>query len=74
MISLGPDSALRIDGFAFDPKTHQGLVEVSILRGAMRYVTGLVGRRDPKAIKVQTHVTIIGIRGTDFIVEVGDAK
>jgi hypothetical protein len=71
LISLGPHSTLVIDGFAFDAKTNDGTVDTSLLRGAMRYVTGLVGRMNPKAIRVSTPTAIIGIRGTDFIVEAG---
>lgn len=74
LISLGPNSALVIDAFAFDSKTNQGRVETSILRGAMRYVTGLVGHMNPKAIRVSTPSATIGIRGTEFIVEVADAN
>jgi len=74
LISLGPNAALVIDGFAFDAKTNQGRVETSILRGSMRYVTGLIGRWNPKSIRVATPTATIGIRGTDFIVEVGDAN
>lgn len=74
LISLGPNAALVIDGFAFDAKTNQGRVETSILRGSMRYVTGLIGRLHPKSIRVSTATATIGIRGTDFIVEVADAN
>ena len=42
----------------------------STLVGAMRYVTGLVGRRSPASVRVATSTATIGIRGTDFIVEV----
>lgn len=34
-ISVGPNSTLVINGFAFDPKTREGRVETSILRGTM---------------------------------------
>lgn len=71
-ISVGPGSRLVINRFQFDPQTHEGSVDTSILRGAMRYISGLVGRRRPDAVRVSTTTTTIGIRGTDFIVEVGD--
>lgn len=74
LISLGPNAALVIDRFAFDSKTNQGYVETSILRGTMRYVTGLIGRAHPKAIRVSSPTATIGIRGTEFIVEVADAN
>lgn len=71
-ISVGPGSKLVINRFQFDPQTHEGSVDTSILRGAMRYISGLVGRSRPAAVRVSTTTTTIGIRGTDFIVEVGD--
>jgi len=72
-ISMGPRSTLVINRFVFDPQTQEGNVDTSILAGTMRYITGLVGRLRPSAVRVATTTTTIGIRGTDFIVEVGDA-
>ena len=74
LLSLGPNSAMVIDRYSFNPVTGEGRVETSILKGTCRYVTGLIGRLNPGAIKVTTPTAVIGIRGTDFIVEVLDAK
>lgn len=74
LISLGANSAVVIDRFAFDAKTREGRVETSLLRGTLRYVTGLIGRLNPRAVSVTTPHATIGIRGTDFIVEVSDAN
>ena len=71
-ISLGSGATLVLEQFKFDPQTQEGVVETSILSGAMRYITGLVGRNRREAVRVRTTTTTIGIRGTDFIVEVGD--
>lgn len=71
-ISVGPSSTFLINRFAFDPTTHQGQIETSILRGAMRYISGLISRLSPDAVKILLPRAIIGLRGTDFIVEVGD--
>ena len=71
-ISVGPRSTLVINGFNFDPKTQEGNVDTSILRGTMRYVTGLVGRLNPNSVRVATSTATIGIRGTEFIVEIAD--
>ena len=73
-ISMGPRSTLVINGFSFDPKTQEGNVDTSILSGTMRYVTGLVGRLKPSSVRVATATTTIGVRGTEFIVEVGDGE
>ena len=72
LISLGPNSIFVIDGFAFDSKTNQGSAYVSILRGAMRYVTGLIAKQNPEAVSVSTTTVVMGVRGTEFIVETTD--
>ncbi len=71
-ISLGSGATLVLNQFKFDPQTQDGNVETSLFSGAMRYITGLVGRQRRDAVRVRTATTTIGIRGTDFIVEVGD--
>ena len=74
LISLGPNSDLVIDGYAYNPTTREGKVETSILKGTLRYVTGLIAKLNPGAVKVTTPTATVGIRGTDFIVEVPDEK
>lgn len=74
LVSLGPKSTFVIDDYRFDPTSRQGNVITSILKGTMRYVTGLIGKANPKAITVHTPTTTCGIRGTDFIVEVADGN
>jgi len=74
LLSLGPNSAMVIDRYTYNPVTREGQVETSILKGTLRFVTGLIGRLHPSAIKVQTPTATMGIRGTEFIVEVRDVK
>jgi hypothetical protein len=73
LISIGPKSTLKIDRFSFDSQTHEGQVAASILRGAIRFVSGLIARANPRAIQYAVATATIGIRGTDVIVEAGDA-
>lgn len=70
LLSLGPNSTMVIGAFAYNPVTREGQVETSILKGTLRYVTGLIGRANPAAIKVLTPTSTMGIRGTEFIVDV----
>jgi hypothetical protein len=72
LMSLGENSSLIVDKYTFNPVTRDGKVETSILKGTLRFVTGLIGREHPEAISVNTPVATMGIRGTDFIVEVPD--
>jgi len=70
LLGMGPNSTMVIDRYSYDPVTREGKVETSIFKGTLRYVTGLIGKANPQSIKVMTDNATIGIRGTEFIVEV----
>lgn len=71
---LGANSRVELKNFAYDSTTQEGNVLVSVLRGSMRMLTGLIGKTRPDSIKVTTPTSTIGILGTDFIVEVAEGK
>ncbi|RYF33926.1 MAG: hypothetical protein EOO26_06355 [Comamonadaceae bacterium] len=66
---LGPSSRLDLKEFSFDATTQDGGMIVSLLRGTLRMITGLIGKSNPDAVRVETQTATIGIRGTDFIVQ-----
>ncbi len=68
-IAVGPSSSLDLKEFKFDATTQDGNLLVSLLRGSLRMVTGAIGKAHPEAVRVETPTAVIGIRGTDFIVE-----
>lgn len=70
---VGPSSRMDLKEFHFDATTRDGGLLVSLLRGSMRMITGLIGKTNPDAVRVETQTATIGIRGTDFIVQT-DAK
>ena len=67
---LGANSRIDLKNFAYDSTTQEGNVIVSVLRGSMRMLTGLIGKTRPESIQVTTPTSTIGILGTDFIVQV----
>ncbi len=70
-IALAENSSLRINNYQFDANAAQNSNSaVGLLRGAMRMLTGLIGKRNPAAVRVSTPTATIGIRGTDFITSV----
>ena len=73
VIVLGPSSRLEMRGFGFDPTTYEGNLVVGVLRGTMRMVSGLIRKNHPDAVRIETPTALIGIRGTDFIVDVDPA-
>lgn len=66
---VGPSSRLDIKEFHFDATTQDGGLLVSLLRGSMRMITGLIGKKQPDTVRIETQTATIGIRGTDFIVQ-----
>ncbi|MDE2489351.1 MAG: FecR domain-containing protein [Elusimicrobia bacterium] len=62
--TLGPNSDMVLDTFVYDPATSAGKVSARIVKGAFRFVTGKVARRDPANMQVALPVGTIGIRGT----------
>lgn len=69
LLSMGPNSQLTLSEFSFDATTHEGNVLLSLLHGSLRVVTGLIAKLRPEQVKITTPTTVIGVRGTDFIVE-----
>ncbi len=62
--TIGANSEMVLDEFVYDPNTNAGKVSATIAKGAFRFVTGKVARREPSNMKVGTPVGTIGIRGT----------
>jgi hypothetical protein len=73
-ISLASSSSFRFTQFAYNPNTHEGSFIGSMLKGSLRFVTGLLGKASPQSVSVKTPSSTIGVRGTDFIVTVGDIE
>ncbi|MBS0450737.1 MAG: FecR domain-containing protein [Proteobacteria bacterium] len=71
VLVLGPSSQLDLKQFSFDSTTQEGGMFVSLARGSMRMISGLLGKK-PETVRVDTQTATIGIRGTDFIVNSSD--
>lgn len=70
LMSFGSKSASQLNKFRYDPVRQDGNMLITLLKGSMRFVTGLLGKQNPSAVSVRTPASTIGIRGTDFIVSV----
>jgi len=58
---------VKIDAFKYEEqRPQQDNVAISLLKGGMRAVTGLLARRNPANFRVSTPSATIGIRGTHF--------
>lgn len=66
LISLQPNTEFKIANYVdqADPKQDRFLVD--LLRGSMRAITGLIGKRNRENYRVTTTTATIGIRGSGF--------
>lgn len=69
VLTVGPDSLVDIRRFQYDSTTQQGNFLLDLLQGSVRLVTGLLAKVNPDLFKVHTPTSVVGVRGTDFIVE-----
>lgn len=66
-VTVRPESVFKLDAYRFDPAKSDGDSAIfRLLKGGLRAVTGLMGKRRPEAISFGTATATIGIRGTDF--------
>ena len=69
-MDLGPGTETVIEEFANADSGRAPGFTTRILRGAFRFVSGLIGKRRPRSVRVRVPVATIGIRGTHFAGEV----
>ena len=66
-VVLRPGSQLKVAAYAYDQtKPESDNILLNMLKGGLRAVTGLVGKRNRNAVNVATTTATIGIRGTHF--------
>ncbi|RJG06807.1 iron dicitrate transport regulator FecR [Noviherbaspirillum cavernae] len=69
-ITLKPNSQLKIDSFVFEEGApDKDSATFSLVKGGLRAITGLLGKRNKERVGVNTPAATIGIRGTTFLVE-----
>jgi hypothetical protein len=68
-VSLQPQTDFKIDNYVFDGRGSQNESAVmSLLKGGMRTITGLIGRTNRDGYRLQTATATVGIRGTGYSV------
>lgn len=69
-LSLGPNSEVRLDRFAYAPAESQVGLVLRIVRGVVAYVSGRIAKLSPDSIRLETPGAIVGVRGTTLAVRV----
>jgi hypothetical protein len=74
VLTLGPDTTVDLSQFQFDTTTQEGSFGLDLLQGSLRVITGLLAKINPDRFRITTPTAVVGVRGTDFIVEAEDAS
>jgi len=70
VLTVQSNSTFKVDSFHYQQKKakavskREGTVAFRLIKGGLRMLTGLVGKRTPNNVRITTPVATIGIRGT----------
>ena len=69
-ITLRPNTTFKIENFAFDgAKPEADSASFRLVKGGLRSVSGLLGKRSREKFEMRTPTATIGIRGTTFVAQ-----
>ena len=66
-VVLRPGTQVKIENYSYNAaKPESDNIVISMFKGGLRAVTGLIGKRNREKVSFQTETATIGIRGTHF--------
>jgi hypothetical protein len=68
--AVGPNSRVSVAEFQYDRTRQKGTFVTQVDRGSLAVVSGKIAKSNRDAMKVRTPNTLLGVRGTKFIVAV----
>lgn len=68
--AVAPNSRVTLDTFQFDRTRQTGSFVTSVDRGTLGVVSGRIAKSRRDAMRVRTPTSMLGVRGTRFVVEV----
>jgi len=70
IISLQENSILKIKNYQYQAGASNNSALLELVSGGLRTITGAIGKGNKKAYELRTPMATIGIRGTDYEVEI----
>jgi len=73
IVTMQSNSTFRVREYRYDAsKAENSSIIFSMIKGGMRFVTGLIGQQRKQAFRLLTPNATLGIRGTEFMVAMVD--
>jgi hypothetical protein len=76
LMSLNPDSAIKIDEYAYKQGggKNDNKSVMALVKGGFRTITGAIPKENPDGYKINTPVATIGVRGTEYATVLSPTK
>lgn len=69
-LTLGPDTELAVERFAFEPARGELEMVLRLLKGMASYLSGQIAKLAPDTVRFETPTATVGVRGTRFLAQV----
>jgi hypothetical protein len=73
VLSVGSNTRLIISKYVFEPAEKKLSMVARIKQGTLTYLTGVMAKLNPNAVRFETPVAVCGIRGTHFAIKVDES-
>lgn len=70
VMSLGPKSEMLIEEYLYAPAKNELKLTARIANGTLNFISGVIAKLRPEAVKINTPTGTVGVRGTHFLVKV----
>lgn len=67
-VTVKPDSEIVIEDYVYNGNA-EDKATLSLVSGGLRVITGAMAKNNPENYKVKTPVALMGVRGTEFAVQ-----
>ena len=74
LLAVGPNSNVWLEKYAFDPTSHEGKLDATVKKGTLGVISGKLSKQSPGAVQFRTPTSILGVRGTEFVIDVKDGE
>lgn len=74
LLSAGANAVIVVDKFRYDTVTEAGEMTIGVRKGTLSVATGRIARKTPESVDFRTPTSVLGVRGTEFVIEVMDGN
>lgn len=71
VVALKPESVFWIKEYRYARQSGENRSVTELLKGGMRYLSGAIAKEQPEAVRIDTPIATIGVRGTEFSAVLG---